>query len=106
VCERERERKRERKKGREKAKRKKTCANSRLSDGPREGAAASGITSCTDPDRPDRIGGLYHALHEAGIITSFRHDRAGRPHLRFSPHCYNTHAELERVFEVIRRAGT
>jgi selenocysteine lyase/cysteine desulfurase len=74
--------------------------------GPREGSAASGITSCTDRERPDRIGHLYQALHQAGIATSFRHDRAGRPHLRFSPHFYNTHAELDRVLEVLKGAGT
>lgn len=74
--------------------------------GPREGSAASGITSCTDPDRPDRIGHLYHALHQAGIVTSFRHDRQGRPHLRFSPHFYNTHDEIDRVLAVMDRAGT
>lgn len=74
--------------------------------GPREGSAASGITSCTDPDRPGRIGELYRVLHDSGVSTSFRQDRAGRPCLRFSPHFYNTHAELERVFEVMRRAGT
>lgn len=74
--------------------------------GPREGSAASGITSCTDPDRPDRIGHLYHALHHAGVVASFRHDRQGRPHLRFSPHFYNTHDEIERVLEVMAGAGT
>jgi cysteine desulfurase / selenocysteine lyase len=74
--------------------------------GPREGSAASGITSCTDPVRPGRIGELYQLLHESGIVASFRHDRKGRPYLRFSPHFYNTHAEVERVLEVIRGAGT
>ncbi len=74
--------------------------------GPRDGSAASGITSCTDPDRPGRVGELHQALHQAGIATSFRHDRTGRPHLRFSPHFYNTHAELDRVFEVMKGAGT
>jgi len=74
--------------------------------GPREGAAASGITSCTDSDRPDRIGHLYHTLHQAGVVASFRHDRAGRPHLRFSPHFYNTHDEVDRVLAVMEGAGT
>lgn len=74
--------------------------------GPREGAAASGITSCTDADHPDRAGALYRRLHDAGIAISFRHDRAGRPHLRFSPHFYNTHAEVERVLEVMNEKGT
>jgi selenocysteine lyase/cysteine desulfurase len=74
--------------------------------GPREGSAASGITSCTDRERPDRVADLYQALHRAGVVASFRHDRAGCPHLRFSPHFYNTHAEVERVFEAITMAGT
>jgi selenocysteine lyase/cysteine desulfurase len=74
--------------------------------GPREGSAASGITSCTDPARPGRIGELYQRLHESGIVASFRHDREGRPHLRFSPHFYNTHNEVETVLEVIAGSGT
>lgn len=74
--------------------------------GPREGTAASGITSCIDPVRPDRIGELYHRLYGAGVVASFRHDREGRPYLRFSPHFYNTHAEIERVLEVMSGAGT
>lgn len=74
--------------------------------GPREGSAASGITSCTDRERPERVGDLYQALLRAGVVASFRHDRAGCPHLRFSPHFYNTHAEVEGVFEAITMAGT
>ncbi len=73
--------------------------------GPREGGAASGITSCTDPQRPARVGELYAALGKAGTAASFRHDREGRPHLRFSPHFYNTHAEIERTLRVLAEAG-
>ena len=73
--------------------------------GPREGGAASGITSCTDSQRPAHVGELYAALGKAGITTSFRHDREGRPHLRFSPHFYNTHAEIERTLRVLAEAG-
>ena len=40
------------------------------------------------------------------IITNCRHDRGGRPHLRFSPHVYNTHAEVERVLEVLSGVPT
>lgn len=71
--------------------------------GPRSGSAASGITSCTDPENPDRIANLFRVLGENGIVTSFRHNREGRPYLRFSPHVYNTHEEVERVLEVMRR---
>jgi len=74
--------------------------------GPREGAAASGITTCTDSARPQRVAELYSGLQKAGIVASFRHDRAGRPHLRFSPHFYNTHAEIERILEVLHESKT
>lgn len=74
--------------------------------GPREGEAASGITSCTDPERPGRVGELFRCLHDADIVASFRHDREGRPHLRFSPHFYNTHAEIDRVLRVLREGAT
>ena len=74
--------------------------------GPREGSAASGITSCTDPGRPGRMEELYHALHRAGVVASLRHDREGRPHLRFSPHFYNTHAEIGRALKAMGEART
>lgn len=72
--------------------------------GPREGAVASGITSCTDLGSPRRIGALSAALQKAAIVTSFRHDREGRPYLRFSPHFYNTHAEVARILAVLGEA--
>lgn len=74
--------------------------------GPREGSAASGITSCTDPGRPGRMEELYHTLHRAGIVASLRHDREGRPHLRFSPHFYNTHSEIGQALKAMDEART
>lgn len=70
--------------------------------GPREGGAASGITSCFDPERPSRLAALHAGLSRAGVVASLRHDREGRPHLRFSPHFYNTHAEIENALELLR----
>ena len=35
-----------------------------------------------------------------------RHNRAGRAHLRFSPHFYNTESELDRVVEAIAAVRT
>ena len=68
--------------------------------GPREGAAATGITTFRHPS----IGSakLFAALEKAGIVASLRHDREGREYLRFSPHFYNTEAELDRAVEVLR----
>ena len=63
---------------------------------------ASAITTFTHPER-QRIPDLYHGLLDLGVIPSFRHDRAGSPHVRFSPHFYNTPREIERVFELIDR---
>jgi selenocysteine lyase/cysteine desulfurase len=40
-------------------------------------------------------------LNEHGITPSLRHNRAGQPLLRFSPHFYNTEAEMDRVAKVI-----
>ena len=74
--------------------------------GPKNGSAASGITSCTDRSNPQSIEPLYKALHEANIVASFRHDREGVPHLRFSPHFYNTVAEIETTLTAIRKART
>jgi len=69
--------------------------------GPRSGASASGITTATDPQSPERVGAAYRALLAEGIVASLRHDRAGVPCLRFSPHFYNTFAEIERVLRCL-----
>ncbi|MEI9893898.1 MAG: aminotransferase class V-fold PLP-dependent enzyme [Chthoniobacter sp.] len=47
---------------------------------------------------------LFAALEKAKVIASLRHDREGRDYLRFSPHCYNTEAELDTAVEVLRAA--
>lgn len=62
-------------------------------------AHASGIVTA------HRAGADHAALHAklaaAGIITSLRTDRAGRQYIRFSPHCYNTDAELQRAVDLL-----
>ena len=62
-------------------------------------ANASGIVSFHKP------GGDMQALHaklaEAGVVASRRTDRAGQRYLRFSPHFYNTAAELARAVDCI-----
>ncbi|MCB1227344.1 MAG: aminotransferase class V-fold PLP-dependent enzyme [Verrucomicrobiales bacterium] len=73
-----------------------------VSIGPEEGPAASGITTVwRQPGTGPDVEALFPLLQESGIHPSLRHDRAGRPHLRFSPHFYNTVAEMDRVAEVI-----
>ena len=55
----------------------------------------SGIVSVT---RSDIDVTAWHAkLTEAGIVTSLRTDRQGTKYIRFSPHFYNTDAELDRA---------
>ncbi len=70
--------------------------------GPREGANASSITTFRHPTASSTA--LFAALEKAHIVASLRHDRAGRDYLRFSPHFYNTEAEIDRAVEVLRAA--
>ena len=44
---------------------------------------------------------VHERLLEANSITSLRTDRAGRRYVRFSPHFYNTDAELLRAVELV-----
>ena len=44
---------------------------------------------------------LGKKLATAGIVASVRGDRNGRDYLRFSPHFYNTTAELERAVALL-----
>jgi len=74
--------------------------------GPRTGSAASGITSFTDRSNPQRISELFTALTRRNIVTSFRHGRDGAPYIRFSPHFYNTPAEISQVLHIMRDART
>lgn len=71
--------------------------------GPVAGLNASGITTAW---RDESAGGpslpqIHEALTAQNIATSLRHDRSGKAYLRFSPHFYNTEAEMDRVISVI-----
>ena len=66
--------------------------------GPREGDAASSITTFSPPGSASA---LFERLEAAGVVASHRKDRSGAEFLRFSPHFYNTTAELDRAIEVI-----
>jgi len=74
--------------------------------GPKSGPNASGITSFTRLEKTNSIPTLFQSLAENGVVASFRHDREGVPYIRFSPHFYNTHAEIDRVLSIIGKAGT
>jgi selenocysteine lyase/cysteine desulfurase len=60
---------------------------------------AGGITSVFLPGKD--LAPLHHKLADAGVIASLRTDRKGQNHIRFSPHFYNTDAELHRVLELL-----
>ncbi len=61
----------------------------------------SGILTARDPGRPSAE--WFAALEAAGIVASLRTLRDGSQWLRFSPHFYNTTAEMNRVAEVLCR---
>jgi selenocysteine lyase/cysteine desulfurase len=60
---------------------------------PTEGPTASGIITFRHPERSATDS--HARLEKAAIVCSLRHDREGRDYLRFSPHFYNTEAELD-----------
>jgi selenocysteine lyase/cysteine desulfurase len=60
---------------------------------------ASGIVSFFQPGKD--LAALNQKLSEAGIVASLRTNRTGQNFIRFSPHFYNTDAELRRVLELI-----
>ena len=60
---------------------------------------ASGITTIYQPGH--NLAPLHQKLTDAGVIASLRNDRSGQNYLRFSPHFYNTDAELQRVVELL-----
>jgi cysteine desulfurase / selenocysteine lyase len=60
---------------------------------------ASGIVSFFQVGKD--LAALNKKLLEAGIIASLRTNRAGQNFIRFSPHFYNTDAELQRVLELL-----
>ncbi|HEX8312535.1 MAG TPA: aminotransferase class V-fold PLP-dependent enzyme [Chthoniobacteraceae bacterium] len=67
--------------------------------GPTSGPAASGTS--TFQHRTVSSAALFSALEKGNVVASLRHDREGREYLRFSPHFYNTEAEIERAVEIL-----
>lgn len=60
---------------------------------------ASGITSFFAPEQD--MAALHQKLLAGGVHAALRTDRSGRKYLRFSPHFYNTDAELQRAVELL-----
>jgi selenocysteine lyase/cysteine desulfurase len=60
---------------------------------------AGGMFSFFQPGRD--LPALNKKLSEAGVVASLRADRAGQNYIRFSPHFYNTDAELQRVLALL-----
>jgi cysteine desulfurase/selenocysteine lyase len=60
---------------------------------------ASGIVSIFLPGKD--LSPLHQKLTDADVIASLRTDRKGQSYIRFSPHYYNTDAELHRVLELV-----
>jgi selenocysteine lyase/cysteine desulfurase len=71
---------------------------------PAEGDAASSITTAArEGDVP--LERVFEHLAQNRVVVSLRHNRAGKAHLRFSPHFYNTEAEIDRVMELVKCAS-
>ena len=62
----------------------------------------SGIVTARHPRVAPNV--LFAALAKEKINASLRVDRASGEWLRFSPHFYNTRAEMERIADVLRAA--
>ena len=60
---------------------------------------ASGIVTFFKPGAD--MGALHAKLTENKVVASLRVDRAGQRYIRFSPHYYNTDAELQRAVELL-----
>jgi selenocysteine lyase/cysteine desulfurase len=67
--------------------------------GPTAGPTASGIVTVSRPGTD--MEALFERLTAANIVCSSRQDRQGRHYIRFSPHFYNTEAEVDQVLKVI-----
>jgi selenocysteine lyase/cysteine desulfurase len=68
--------------------------------GHRSGPLAHSTTTFRHPQADP--GSLFKLLETANIVCSLRHDAMGIPFLRFSPHFYNTEAEIDRALNVLR----
>jgi selenocysteine lyase/cysteine desulfurase len=66
-----------------------------------EPATGSGIVTFSHPDRD--LTEVFQRMTQARIFCSQRQDRQGIQYLRFSPHFYNSEAEIDRVLEIARR---
>ncbi len=66
---------------------------------PASGTSASGIVTFRSSGRS--MTELHGRLDRAGVVSSLRHDREGREYLRFSPHFYNTEAELDSALALL-----
>jgi cysteine desulfurase / selenocysteine lyase len=73
-----------------------------------------GFTVLNVDAKPENVGGMFSffqpgqdlaalnkKLLDAGVVASLRGDRKGQNYIRFSPHFYNTDAELQRVLELL-----
>jgi cysteine desulfurase/selenocysteine lyase len=60
---------------------------------------AGGIVSIYQKEK--ELAALNQKLTDAGTIASLRTSRTGQNFIRFSPHFYNTDAELQRVLELL-----
>jgi selenocysteine lyase/cysteine desulfurase len=67
--------------------------------GPTSGPNASGILTVSRPGTD--MEALFERLTAANIVCSSRQDRQGSHYIRFSPHFYNTEAEVDQVLKVI-----
>jgi cysteine desulfurase/selenocysteine lyase len=70
---------------------------------PESGPLASGITTATRESGVS-LEKVFEHLTARNVHLSLRYNRAGVEHLRFSPHCYNTEAEIDRVCGMIAEA--
>lgn len=71
---------------------------------PVEGDRASGITTATRTEGVS-LEKIFEHLTRNRVVVSLRHNRAGQAHLRFSPHFYNTEAEIDRVCQLMAEAS-
>lgn len=67
---------------------------------PAPGPSASGILTFAHPSAD--LARVFAILQQHRVTVSQRYDRSRRSYLRWSPHFYNTEAEIDRALEVVR----
>jgi selenocysteine lyase/cysteine desulfurase len=70
--------------------------------GAKDGPNASSITTFRHSSVSSAA--LFSELEKAGVTASLRHDPAGKDYLRFSPHVYNTEAEIDTAVGALARS--